>query len=208
MPGIQTPLTILYILFSQYLLPHLVIFFFFFNDPAPTEIYPLPLHAALPISRRVGPPASTRQVPAASRACWTTPRTPSRESVRKNPARRVLWPPSPDRRVPTQIPAHASIAHGPAGRATGWRPAPRPQPRRLHRCARSNRNLPRECNAPSPVQDPTTRQSPAGRGRRPECGSRASLNLCPPVPRRTRGRRTRVQGTGANRSLPTRWPAP
>src|SRR3989304_2930446 len=24
-------------------------FFFFFNDPAPTEIYPLPLHAALPI---------------------------------------------------------------------------------------------------------------------------------------------------------------
>src|SRR2546429_6961181 len=26
--------------------PH---FFFFFNDPPPTEIYPLPLHAALPI---------------------------------------------------------------------------------------------------------------------------------------------------------------
>src|SRR5258708_19113495 len=25
-------------------------FFFFFNDTAPTEIYPLPLHAALPIS--------------------------------------------------------------------------------------------------------------------------------------------------------------
>src|SRR2546430_15380971 len=24
--------------------------FFFFNDPAPTETYPLPLHAALPIS--------------------------------------------------------------------------------------------------------------------------------------------------------------
>src|SRR2546429_3089189 len=24
-------------------------FFFFFNDPAPTEIYPLPLHDALPI---------------------------------------------------------------------------------------------------------------------------------------------------------------
>src|SRR5256885_8762349 len=29
--------------------PHLV-FFFFFNDPAPPEIYPLSLHAALPIS--------------------------------------------------------------------------------------------------------------------------------------------------------------
>src|SRR5256884_9994701 len=26
------------------------IFFFFFNDPATTEIYPLPLHDALPIS--------------------------------------------------------------------------------------------------------------------------------------------------------------
>src|SRR2546421_3078097 len=26
-------------------------FFFFFNDPATTEIYPLPLHDALPISR-------------------------------------------------------------------------------------------------------------------------------------------------------------
>src|ERR1044072_8054960 len=27
-------------------------YFFFFNDPPPTEIYPLPLHDALPISRR------------------------------------------------------------------------------------------------------------------------------------------------------------
>src|SRR2546429_6833278 len=27
-------------------------FFFFFNDPATPEIYPLPLHAALPISSR------------------------------------------------------------------------------------------------------------------------------------------------------------
>src|SRR2546429_1769066 len=29
-----------------------VIYFFFFNDTAPTEIYPLPLHDALPISDR------------------------------------------------------------------------------------------------------------------------------------------------------------
>src|SRR2546430_14193155 len=28
-----------------------VFFFFFFNDPAPPEIYPLPLHDALPISK-------------------------------------------------------------------------------------------------------------------------------------------------------------
>src|SRR2546426_10777779 len=32
-----------------------VLCFFFFNDPAPTEIYPLPLHDALPIYRRVAP---------------------------------------------------------------------------------------------------------------------------------------------------------
>src|SRR3989442_7338685 len=31
------------------MLSELRFFFFFFNDPAPTEIYPLPLHAALPI---------------------------------------------------------------------------------------------------------------------------------------------------------------
>src|SRR5256885_14387563 len=32
------------------LTPHLSLLFFFFNDPAPPEIYPLPLHDALPIS--------------------------------------------------------------------------------------------------------------------------------------------------------------
>src|SRR5258708_4541171 len=31
------------------LLPTSFFFFFFFNDPAPPEIYPLPLHDALPI---------------------------------------------------------------------------------------------------------------------------------------------------------------
>src|SRR2546422_8600177 len=31
--------------------PITIFFFFFFNDPAPTEFYPLPLHDALPISR-------------------------------------------------------------------------------------------------------------------------------------------------------------
>src|SRR2546430_7291263 len=36
---------------SYLLIVHLsLLFFFFFNDPAPPEIYPLPLHAALPIS--------------------------------------------------------------------------------------------------------------------------------------------------------------
>src|SRR2546430_9737633 len=32
--------------------PPRLLFFFFFNDPATTEIYPLPLHDALPIPRR------------------------------------------------------------------------------------------------------------------------------------------------------------
>src|SRR2546425_8767758 len=31
-----------------------ILFFFFFNDPAPPEIYTLPLHDALPISARAG----------------------------------------------------------------------------------------------------------------------------------------------------------
>src|SRR2546430_6170741 len=29
--------------------PRAIFFFFFFNDPAPTEFYPFPLHAAFPI---------------------------------------------------------------------------------------------------------------------------------------------------------------
>src|SRR5258707_15424526 len=33
-----------------YLYPIIFLFFFFFNDPAPPEISPLPLHAPLPIS--------------------------------------------------------------------------------------------------------------------------------------------------------------
>src|SRR2546430_17346533 len=46
---------LLYILFiilffSIFHTPSNFFFFFFFNDPAPTEIYTLPLHAALPIS--------------------------------------------------------------------------------------------------------------------------------------------------------------
>ena len=36
-------------LFFSFCLP-LYLFFFFFNDPAPPGIYPLPLHDALPIS--------------------------------------------------------------------------------------------------------------------------------------------------------------
>src|SRR2546425_12976568 len=47
---------------------HLLIpFFFFFNDTPPTEISPLPLHAALPISDRLhDPPADQPQRSAAA----------------------------------------------------------------------------------------------------------------------------------------------
>src|SRR2546430_4931199 len=40
---------------------HRISFFFFFNDPPPTEIYPLPLHDALPICHRAA--GSTATVP-------------------------------------------------------------------------------------------------------------------------------------------------
>src|SRR5258708_32316909 len=39
-----------HVFISSGLLPLSLSFFFFLNDPAPPELYPLPLHAALPIS--------------------------------------------------------------------------------------------------------------------------------------------------------------
>src|SRR5438034_3977817 len=45
-------------------------FFFFFNAPAPTEIYTLSLHDALPISQSLGGPCLGRPRPGdAARAC-------------------------------------------------------------------------------------------------------------------------------------------
>src|SRR5205085_11089171 len=41
-----------------------ILFFFFFNDPAPTEIYTLSLHDALPICPSAGCCAPTRSAPA------------------------------------------------------------------------------------------------------------------------------------------------
>src|SRR2546430_16673084 len=69
--------------------------FFFLNDPATTEISPLPLHAALPISdraRRAPPPADGRRrragpraVAAATRARqYTVGRALDRKSTRLN----------------------------------------------------------------------------------------------------------------------------
>src|SRR5215208_7365261 len=56
----------------------LVLFFFFFNDTATTEIYTLSLHDALPISCSPGPAY------ARSRACSARCRTRDRKSTRLN----------------------------------------------------------------------------------------------------------------------------
>src|SRR2546428_11507768 len=50
------------ILFFVMILPTPFFFFFFFNDPAPTEISPFPLHAALPIGWRRLCPCDRRTV--------------------------------------------------------------------------------------------------------------------------------------------------
>src|SRR3989475_12127827 len=53
-------------IFTSYVKPNYItsyfhlIFFFFLNDTATTEIYPLPLHDALPISARATAPAAAR----------------------------------------------------------------------------------------------------------------------------------------------------
>src|SRR5256885_12121953 len=41
----------------------IIVLFFFFNDPAPTEIYPLSLHDALPISAATPTPAAQTVAP-------------------------------------------------------------------------------------------------------------------------------------------------
>src|SRR5256886_15003073 len=58
---------------------HLVnLIFFFFNDPPTTEIYPLPLHAPLPISARLSPACV---MPKTSRASDTAPRTAAAATI-------------------------------------------------------------------------------------------------------------------------------
>src|SRR5436305_4692536 len=54
-----------YLLFQLFLLP--LLFVFFFNDPATTEIYTLSLHDALPISAELRARAERRQVRARAR---------------------------------------------------------------------------------------------------------------------------------------------
>src|SRR3989440_402027 len=66
--------------------PPSIYYFFFFNDPAPPEIYPLPLHAPLPISRC---PTARNWGRSRSRETRRPPRPPGR---RGRQADRSAWP--------------------------------------------------------------------------------------------------------------------
>src|SRR3712207_7113698 len=74
---------------------HVTRFFFFFNDPATTEIYPLPLHDALPIfTGETCPTAGTgirrhrgRRAVSTCRPARSAPRTPQRRPARRRPPR-------------------------------------------------------------------------------------------------------------------------
>src|SRR2546427_4685204 len=59
----------------------ILVFFFFFNDTATTEIYTLSLHDALPISTTCSPPAARSRAPCrAGRACACATRPTARRS--------------------------------------------------------------------------------------------------------------------------------
>src|SRR2546430_8158258 len=72
------------------LFPHPFFFFFFLNDTATTEIYPLPLHDALPILEGITEPSpATRERVAEGRVrVGTTPHSPPRHHHSPPRARR------------------------------------------------------------------------------------------------------------------------
>src|SRR5260370_798637 len=61
-----------FLFLSYTVAPPFSFFFFFLNDPAPPEIYPLPLHDALPICGPLGGP-SGRGRPSSPRRCTAGP---------------------------------------------------------------------------------------------------------------------------------------
>src|SRR5689334_24163962 len=87
----------------------LLIFLFFFNDTATTEIYTLSLHDALPICRlRCTPPSTPRPHRPLSRRC-----TPSwrRSSGRRTTSRSSTGCPSRDRKSTRLNSSHSSISY-------------------------------------------------------------------------------------------------
>src|SRR6266542_6527916 len=73
-------------LFISHRLPLLFFFFFFFfNDTATTEIYTLSLHDALPISRQLGPYATSARITRIPKKRLTAcPSAGDRKSTRLN----------------------------------------------------------------------------------------------------------------------------
>src|SRR5256885_2607048 len=104
-----------------------LLFFFFLNDPAPTEFYPLPLHDALPIwpmptpsrgarwiltapAPRPFPPLTTTTSPAAPLAAVSWP--PAEPSVSPACSPPVQTPiPSPDRKSTRLNSSHLVISY-------------------------------------------------------------------------------------------------
>src|SRR5438034_7203228 len=73
---------------SYHTLYHLLFVFFFFNDPATTEIYTLSLHDALPI---FNPPKTETALLVASHSCHTRAARPrDRKSTRLNSSHTVI----------------------------------------------------------------------------------------------------------------------
>src|SRR5256885_5772354 len=65
----------------------LLVFFFFFNDTATTEIYTLSLHDALPISRQLADGPGERQVPQRPDRLGEPRRVPAHRLPERGPAR-------------------------------------------------------------------------------------------------------------------------
>src|SRR5256886_14897334 len=91
----------------------LSLFFFFFNYPAPPEIYPFPLHAALPIfDTRVTRPSvvvSTTVVPDSVMTRWSGACSSSRRASRRRcPFSESAVPPPPE---PVPPPPQIGRAH-------------------------------------------------------------------------------------------------
>src|SRR3712207_7888019 len=90
------------------------LFFFFFNDPPPTEISPLPLHAALPISP-AGPPARAAQdgpaQPVLDRAARPEEPRPGRRGAGQGPDPRAGRGSLEDRKSTRLNSSHANISY-------------------------------------------------------------------------------------------------
>src|SRR5258708_15188720 len=70
------------------LLPHFL--FFFFNDPAPTEIYTLPLPAALPIFLKANTAGLQEQYRAGGLAVFVIATSEDRKSTRLNSSHQII----------------------------------------------------------------------------------------------------------------------